>query len=294
MKVNLVELENSNQNDCLGWDDKKEERENFEKTLWSWNLICCILHGLQAVIILFLGIYGDAGKFKLPLTTLFLNWENNMPTQQLVVQGFIKFAAVSSSFSWLSAAAHLLVLIFHNKYINDLRKGINRFRWFEYALSSSVMIGLIAMLFGMYDIISLILIMSVNACMNLYGYTMELQNQSTKKVDWTSFYFGCFAGIIPWICIFTYLGGCGNLSNVPGFVWGILVTYLFMFNTFPVNQYLQYMKYNRWSDDYWGYKMGGYYFGEKVYQILSLIAKSLLIWLVFGGTNQPNPYLTNK
>ena len=32
---------------------------------------------------------------------------------------------------------------------------------------------------------------------------------------------------------------------------------------------------------------GGYYYGEKVYQVLSLVAKSLLIWQIVGGTNQP-------
>jgi len=280
------------------FDDKNEEEflENkirllYEKNLWKWNLACCILHSLQALIILILGISSDSSKFKLPMTTIFLNWENNLPKQELIVRGFIKFAAVCSSFSWLSAAAHLLVLVFFKTYINDLRNGINRFRWFEYSLSSSIMIALIAMLFGMYDIISLILIMSVNACMNLFGYMMELHNRFTKKTDWTSFNFGCFAGLIPWVCIFSYLIGSGNLSNVPGFVWGILVSYFIMFNSFPVNMVLQYLKYNRWSDEQWEFKMGGYYFGEKVYQVLSLVAKSLLIWLVYGGTNQPNPYL---
>ena len=34
----------------------------------------------------------------------------------------------------------------------------------------------------------------------------------------------------------------------------------------------------------------GYMFGEKMYQILSLVAKSLLLWLVVGGTNQPNSF----
>jgi len=292
MKTNYIENETSNyNNNFIEWDESKEIRESYEKNLWKQNLTCCILHSLQAVAMLFLGIFSNSSSFKLPLTTIFLNWDDKMPKQELLVRGFTKFAAVCSSFSWLSAAAHLLVLLFFKTYINDLRKGINRFRWFEYALSSSIMIALIAMLFGMYDIISLILLMSVNACMNFFGYMMELQNQNTKKTDWTSFYFGCFAGIIPWACILSYLIGCGNLSNVPGFVWGILVAYLIMFNSFPVNMTLQYLKCYRWSDDYWGFRMGGYYFGEKVYQILSLTAKSLLIWLVFGGTNQPNPYI---
>ena len=58
------------------------------------------------------------------------------------------FASVTSGFSWMSAAAHFIVLIFFKKYIADLRKGINVFRWYEYAFSSSLMIGLILMVRG--------------------------------------------------------------------------------------------------------------------------------------------------
>jgi hypothetical protein len=39
---------------------------------------------------------------------------------------------------------------------------------------------------------------------------------------------------------------------------------------------------------------GGYYYGEKVYQILSLVAKSLLIWEIIGGTSQPQAISSNK
>jgi hypothetical protein len=74
----------------------------------------------------------------------------------------------------MSATAHFLVIIFFDKYIRDINKGINRFRWWEYSISSSLLIALIAMLYGMYDIISLILLMSVNAAMILFGDMMEL------------------------------------------------------------------------------------------------------------------------
>jgi len=69
----------------------------------------------------------------------------------------------------MSAFAHMIVLLNKERYITDLRKGINYFRWYEYSISSSLMIVLIAMLFGMYDVVSLILLASVNACMNLFG-----------------------------------------------------------------------------------------------------------------------------
>ena len=67
--------------------------------------------------------------------------------------------------------------------------------------------------------------------------------------------------------------------QIPGFVYGILFGYFFFFNTFPVNMFLQYARVGRWRD---------YRFGEKGYIILSLASKSLLTWLVFGGTFQPN------
>jgi hypothetical protein len=76
-----------------------------------------------------------------------------------------------------------------------------------------------------------------------------------------------------------YFLGSGNFSQIPGFVYGILVAYLIFFNTFPINMYLQYAKVGKWAD---------YRYGEKVYIILSLASKSLLAWLVFGGTAQPN------
>jgi Heliorhodopsin len=139
-------------------------------------------------------------KFKLPLTTLFLDWSNGFPVQKLVIQGYLPFVAVTSGFSWMSAVAHFFVLIFFSTYyIPDLRRGINRFRWIEYAFSSSLMIGLIAMLFGMYDVISLVLIMSVNATMNLFGFLMETSNVGKKTYDWTPFTFGgkCQRCMIP-------------------------------------------------------------------------------------------------
>jgi hypothetical protein len=50
------------------------------------------------------------------------------------------------------------------------------------------------------------------------------------------------------------------------------------FNVFAINMILQYKKVGRWRD---------YLFGERVYIILSLVAKSLLAWQVFFGTLRP-------
>src|SRR5690606_36312847 len=126
-----------------------------------------------------------------------------------------------------SAIAHGLIVLNKDLYVSDLKKGINRFRWIEYAISSSIMIVLIATLFGIYDIASLILIFIVNAAMNLFGLDMEMLNsgEEKKKIKWGPFIWGSIAGIAPWIAILLYMFGNGNFDMVPWFVWAIVGTY---------------------------------------------------------------------
>ena len=64
-------------------------------------------------------------------------------------------------------------------------------------------------------------------------------------------------------------------ENVPGFVIGIFVSLFLFFNSFAVNQWLQYRKVGPWRS---------YAFGEKVYLVLSLVAKSALAWQIFAGS----------
>lgn len=142
------------------------------------------------------------------------------------------------------------------------------------------MIVLIATLFGVYDISSLILIFVVNALMNIFGLVMEQLNkgEDKNKVNWEPFVWGTIAGLTPWIVILIYMFGNGNLDMVPWFVWAIVATYFVTFNTFPINMILQYKKVGKWKD---------YIYGEKVYIILSLVAKTALAWLVLFGAMQP-------
>jgi hypothetical protein len=184
-------------------------------------------------------------------------------------------------FLFVSAIAHFSVSTKgYAWYVRNLKKGINYARWFEYAISSSIMIIIIAMLCGIYELSSLILIFSLNATMNLFGLMMELHNQTTNKTNWSAFVFGSFAGLVCWIVLGVYFFGAllGASSSVPTFVYIIFVSLAIFFNIFAVNMILQYRGKGRWKD---------YLFGERVYIILSLVAKSALAWQVFAGTLRP-------
>jgi len=246
------------------------------KNLRIWNLSMAALHFIQGIALLILST-----NFSLPVTTSFLKFD---PASQSLLPNLqtwfnLPIGPTIATFLFISALAHLLIAtVFNKKYNDNLAKGANYYRWMEYSLSSSIMIVIVAMLVGIYDISALIPIFLVNASMIFFGWIMELHNQTTTKTDWTSFIFGCIAGIAPWIVIAIYLASPGSEANPPTFVYWIFFSIFIFFNCFALNQYLQYKKIGRWAD---------YLYGEKVYIILSLVAKSLLAWQVFAGTLRP-------
>jgi hypothetical protein len=110
---------------------------------------------------------------------------------------------ITPFFLYLSAIAHFLIVYYQPaSYIAGLDRNINKTRWWEYALSSSLMIVMIAILFGVWDLGNLVAITGCNISMNLFGLLMEQANDLSDKsrpVDWTAFLVGCFAGVVPWV-----------------------------------------------------------------------------------------------
>lgn len=257
------------------------------KGLRKFNLIMGFIHFVQAILMLVLAfvVIREAAEFTPTIVQYFQDFDQ---VEQTLVPGRsdlfeLPFGILVASFLFISAGAHFLISLpkkTNDIYNRDLQQGINKFRWFEYALSSSIMIVLISTLFGVYDIGSLILIFIVNAAMNLFGLDMEQLNAGKEKseVNWGPFVWGTIAGLAPWIVIITYMVGLADLSQVPWFVWAIVGTYFLAFNTFPVNMILQYLRVGKWQD---------YLYGERTYIVLSLVAKSILAWLVFFGALQP-------
>jgi len=266
-----------------GSKKQKKTRQISFSYLKKFNLSMGILHFLQGVAMLIIALTVDQVKaFKTPVWSYFLEFDTDI--MRLVTRpeqiGEVPFGMFVSFFLLLSALAHFIIVMpkTNQIYNRDLKKGINIFRWYEYSLSSSLMIILIAMLFGVYDIGALIAIFLLNASMNWFGLLMEKLNQYTDKTIWSPFVFGTLAGIGPWVIIIMHALGNADPGEVPWFVYAIIGSYFIFFNLFPINMILQYKKVGRWAD---------YLYGERGYIILSLVAKSVLAWLVFFGVMQP-------
>ena len=259
------------------------QKEITFKGLRKFNAVMGSLHLVQAIFMLVVAlVIVKIQDFTPTIWSNFLSYNNLTHSLETNPQALfnLPFGILVSVFLFISAIAHFIIVTPKGNliYNNGLKKGINYFRWYEYAISSSLMIMLIAVLFGVYDIGALILIVFLNATMNFFGLQMEKLNQYTQKTDWTPFIFGAVAGLGCWLVIALYAFGNSDPAQVPWFVYAIVGSYFVFFNLFPVNMVLQYKKVGKWKD---------YLYGEKMYIILSLVAKTALAWLVFAGVMQP-------
>jgi len=253
--------------------------EKFRK-LQIFNIIMGFFHFAQAVAVFFIS---DPEKGIVPITINYLRFDTAtqklLPMTEQIAE--VNLAWFVVAFFLMSAFAHMFIAtIYRKSYEKNLALGINKVRWFEYALSASVMMLAISFLTGIYDLSSLIMIFTLDALMNLLGFAMEDHNRKAEKVNWLTFILGCIAGIAPWVVFGVYVYGAREIGggNIPDFVYWIYVSIFIFFNSFAINMFLQYKKIGPWKD---------YLYGEKAYIVLSLVAKTLLAWQVFGGTLRP-------
>ncbi|MDQ5971869.1 MAG: hypothetical protein QG553_28 [Patescibacteria group bacterium] len=252
-------------------------------SLNSWNLVMAGLHFVQGAAVVLL-----SQSSTLPVTTNYLTLDTlaSQSGNPVLVSASrhlfdVNLAYLVAAFFFMSAIAHLVIATVYRKtYEADLKKGINKARWFEYGISASTMMVAIAMLSGVYDLSSLLMIFALDFIMNMMGLVMEIHNQTTKKTSWLSYNIGCLAGIVPWAVFGIYVAGASAYGSgqIPSFVYWIYLSMFLFFMSFAVNMYLQYKKVGKWAD---------YLYGERVYMILSLVAKSALAWQVFFGTLRP-------
>lgn len=248
-----------------------------------FNLIMAGLHAGQALLVWFLS---DPSRGVWGVTVNFLTLESSTERRPVLESAThtvfdLNLAYLIVAFFLLSAVAHLFVAtVYRKRYEANLKLGINKVRWIEYALSASTMMVAIALLSGVYDFSSLVMIFGLTALMNLMGLAMEVYNLGREKVSWLAYNIGALAGILPWIVIGVYFwaGNVYGTGEFPTFVYYIYGSIFLFFNCFAANMILQYKKVNRWRD---------YLYGERVYIILSLLAKSALAWQVFVGALRP-------
>ena len=254
--------------------------ENIRR-LRPYNLVAGSLHLVQAVVFAVI-LTRLTTQVTFGVTADYLAGAPGFPIPPERVELFaVNVGAGVVAFLALSALFHFLISspAFFGRYSAGLRQQHNYFRWVEYALSSSIMIWLIAQTTGITDVAALFAIFAANAAMIGFGALQE-KYERPGSGNFLPFIMGSMVGVVPWIVILIYFFSPGSTSTVepPAFVYGIIVSLFVFFNTFAINQVLQYRQVGPWRD---------YLFGERVYITLSLVAKTALAWQVFAGAIIP-------
>ena len=245
------------------------------RQLQTFNRIAGLTHLIQGVTLLL--ILNTATT--IPVVTRFFDEtpDGVRPVSETLFE--FPIALIGPIFLILSAAAHLLISspIYGRRYEQNIQKGINPVRWWEYAISSSLMLVVLLMLGGLIEISTVVFIFTLNFIMNLMGLMMEKYNQLTERTSWLPFNIGVLAGIVPWIMggLYFWVSTNNIADSIPVYAqFGFLLTFLF-FNSFAINMWLQYKKIGKWKV---------YAYGEKAYIVLSLVSKSALGWIIVLGT----------
>lgn len=237
--------------------------------LRRWNLGLAVLHLVQAVAVVVL-----ASDFAITVTGSFPAGPpgTDVPPPEALFD--VPIGPAIAAFLGLAAVDHLLTAtVARTTYERDLRRGINRFRWVEYAVSATLMVVLICLYSGITGVAALIAVIGANVGMIGFGWVQELMNPPGRRsTTMLPFWLGTLVGLAPWVALSVNLVGADEL---PGFVVGIFVSLFAFFMSFGLNQWLQYREVGPWRD---------YAYGEKAYLVLSLGAKSALAWQIFAGS----------
>lgn len=237
------------------------------------NLGVGLVHAVQAVALLAL-----SNDLAIPVTARFLDDD---PVAILAQGGDVAATGVLdlpvgplvALFVALAAADHLLSAgPLRRTYEGQLRQGRNDLRWTEYSVSASLMLVLIAVFVGIWDLAALIGLFALTTTMIWFGALQERYERPGRGSSRLPFWLGSAAGLVPWLVIGIYL--LQDVGSVPTFVLVLYLVELLFFWSFGLTQWLQYRKVGPWAS---------YLVGERTYVWLSLGAKSALAWLVFGN-----------
>lgn len=243
------------------------------RSLRRLNLGIGVVHLAQAV-----ALFALSNDLAIPVTARFLD---NDPVAILQGGGDVAATDVLSFavgpavavFVLLAAVDHLLSGgPLRGRYERDIRAGRNDLRWTEYSVSASLMLVLIAVFVGIWDLAALIGLFALNSTMIWFGALQERFVQPGREQSRLPFWLGTAAGLVPWAVIGIYL--LQGIESVPTFVLILYAVEFAFFWSFGLNQWLQYRQVGRWRS---------YVVGERTYIWLSLGAKSALAWLIFGN-----------
>lgn len=264
----------------------KLRAEPTTDSLRKWNIWLAAIFVVQAGAILLLAV---AKHF--PVNASFLNVDSLQSTST----GTIVLAPATHhlfdinmvyfivSLLLIAAVVHAAVAtVWRERYEASLRAGVNCARWVEYALTTGIMLVAIAILAGMYDVVSLGLLFVLSLVLHGCCWLVETVYAKRREgsANWISYGLVVLVSGASWLAIAAYLAATNILGNghIPTFVYWLvgsafvyccgLVALLYVESFYPAFR-------------------KKYFSIERYYLLFSIIVKTAIVWQIFAGVLKP-------
>ena len=196
---------------------------------------------------------------------------NNPPT----VLGKVDLASLLPFIPMLSSLNHAIAIgeTISGKQVS---KGV---KWAEYSASAGLMLWIISSLSGILDLRTLVSIIISNILLQYIGYKLENVPSNNKKRDFGLLSVAWVLQATIWTQIITSFYGALSeaTKEVPAFVYGVIWIMFSLFSGFGIWFSIIYFRDNNISAD-------KHILKDRIgYNILSLVSKSTLLWMVYFG-----------
>lgn len=285
-----------------------------------YNVIMSVIHLASSIAILSISTINKL-KYCFPLYVSYPSWDIPYPDERCfsTVNGnfndctltivrehvsSIEITMLLFIFTLLSSFAHAYIAYYSDYYMQLLREKGNWVRWVEYSWSASVMIVIIAVIVGVDDLYSVMLLFAMMWLVNMCGLLQDWNIQFTaprvstsvekERLLGNTYYnreafvnvnegaerhfiviyaptiIGWILYLVMWSILFTSFGYTyDNNDSTPEFVIVVVCVLFVLFTTFGVNQLI--------------YLSGriGYVRSEVIFIYLSLVSKLTLVWMLY-------------
>jgi hypothetical protein len=266
---------------------------------FAFNKICFYVHLSFGCLLLVesvaeINVGGYSTDLKLTYTALNATlWPDR--TYYVKEFGSFNICAVLAAFSLITAFTHFIYMtafetsLFWLLTPFDVVDRLNwspdsgiplsiHYRFFEYSITSALMILVIATLFGLRDVFILIGLFFLMMTTMFFGVLQSWDRENEFKA-WPHF-FGYISYLPAWGVIIAYFALLVRLNDVPDFVWIVLIVEIALFTCFGLVQFfynaapklglfgLRHSSNNERAED-------GFY------NLLSLISKTLLVSILY-------------
>lgn len=124
---------------------------------------------------------------------------------------------------------------------------MQRIRWTEYTFSASLILTLVFILWSNIEFTQVTGCFIISMMNIQFGDCHEMLNKGRKlsEINWKSFFYGAFAGIVPWMVLWGLIARViakydVPLDLIPWWVWLFLILYWLLFWCFPILFVAQY------------------------------------------------------